>query len=87
MLLRFAQEKKPRPTLPPDPKYEELDALLDRSAQLPEQHACEKNRLQKCQAIISDSIGKRISLIGEAIASIEKRIEDLIAEDEKLKEQ
>ena len=47
LLLRFAREKRPAPTPPPAPAQAALAAWLDRRAQLSEQLAREKNRLQK----------------------------------------
>lgn len=85
MLLRFAQQKKPRPTPKPEPVVEELAALLDRRSHLTEQLAREKNRLQNSSHRIHGSIKKMIAFIELQIRELETQIERLIDEDDDLK--
>ena len=86
VLLRFAQEKKLKQTLPGDPKREEIAALLDRRAHLSEQLAREKNRLQNSHPAIVDSISKMIDIVQEQITSIDELIEELIEQNTELKD-
>lgn len=50
MILRFAQQKELRISLPSSPEHRQLADLLERRAQLVGSIAQEKNRLQKAQA-------------------------------------
>lgn len=86
LLLRFAQERQPRPTSPPDPAREQLAALLDRRGHLTEQRAREKNRLKKSPEPILDSIGSMIALINQQLAALEAQIRSLIQHTEALRQ-
>ena len=87
VILRFAQEKKLRPTPPPDPTRRELADLMDRRSQLTEQIAREKNRKQKSIKSIDKSIERMIRFINKELASIEARIRKLINSKPIIKEQ
>jgi len=87
LLLRFAQEKDLEPAPPPSPQRQTLQYLMDRHSQLTEQLAREKNRLQKCPKCTRKSIEKMIRFIEKELASINKQIEKIIAEDQAMKEQ
>jgi transposase len=79
MILRFAQQKRLQPLPAPDPKTQELAALLDRRSHLTEQQAREKNRLQNSPKSIHRSIKRMIGVIEKELALIERQIEKLIA--------
>ena len=81
MLLQFAQSKDPRPTPPPSPQKQTLEALMDRRSQLTETLTREKNRLDKCAQSIRSSILKMITILEEEIDRIDEEIEQLIKED------
>ena len=87
MLLRFAQEKKIRATPPPNPIEERIAALMDRRDQLTEQKAREKNRLQKSHPSIAKDIQRMLRFIEKELVKIEAQIEQLIDEDQGLKQQ
>ena len=63
LLLRFAKNKELKPTPPPSPKQQTLQALMNRRSQLTESLAREKNRLQKSLQYVRKSIEKMISII------------------------
>lgn len=87
MLLRFAQEKKPKPTPPPSPERRDLEALMDRREQLTGELAREKNRLKMGRPRTIASIKKMIVFLDKEIAKIEEEIRKLIDEHDELKEQ
>ncbi len=87
MLLRFALEKRPSPSLPPEPARQELAALLDRRSQLTEQIAREKNRLHKSPKNIRRSIEKMIRFIEKELKAIDARIRKLIASQQQMQQQ
>lgn len=86
-ILRFAQQKQIQPTPPPSVDQQELEALMDRRAQLSEALAREKNRQQMATQYILASIEEMIRLIEKEIASIDARIKRLIAENETMRRQ
>ena len=83
ILLRFAHEKRPLPTPPPAPQQATLAAWLDRRAQLSEQLAREKNRLQKSPRLLHPGIRAMIAFIEEQLAEaiVRERGEQAIAEE------
>jgi len=87
MLLRFAQEKKPHATPPPEPTRQELADLLDRRSHLTEQLAREKNRLQKSPPCTAKSIQRSIRFFEKEITAIDKKIRKLIDSDDQIKGQ
>ena len=87
LLLRFAKSKDLKPTPPPSPKQQTLQALMDRRSQLTESLAREKNRLQKSPQCVRKSIEKMIHIIEEELVQIDNQIERLIAEDPLMNEQ
>jgi len=87
LLLRFACSKDPRPTPPPSPQQQHLQALMDRHNQLTESLAREKNRLQKCPKCVRKSIEKMIRTLKKEISSIKNEIEKVIAGDESMSNQ
>lgn len=87
MLLRFAQEKKPKATPPPSPERRDLEALMDRREQLTGELAREKNRLKMSRPPATGSIKKMIAVIEKEIAEIEDQIRKLIDAHDELKEQ
>lgn len=82
MLLRYALEKKPKPSLPSEPNVELLAALLDRRSHLSEQLAREKNRLQNCLEPMVSSIERMKAVVEAEIRETEKRVKDLVEEDD-----
>ena len=84
MLLKFAQEKKPRPTPPPTPSRQALVALMDRREHLSEQLKREKTRLQNCDQLIAPSIQRMVVLVTEEIEQIEVDIREVIRSEASL---
>jgi transposase len=82
VILRFAQNKKPRPTPAPSANQKNLAALMDRREHLTEQIKREKTRLKNSPEIIHDSIREMINIVNEHIKRIERQIQDLVATDE-----
>lgn len=87
LILRFAKDKHVAPSVPLDPKRQLLAELLDRRSHLAEHMAREKNRLQNSSQTIHLSIERIMQAVKQELASIEKQIRDLIASDDKIKEQ
>jgi transposase len=87
MLLRFALEKRPLPSSPPEPAREALAALLDRRSQLTGQIAREKNRRQKSPKSIQRSIEKMIRFIEKELKAIDARIRKLIESEQQMQKQ
>lgn len=85
VLLRFAQHKELRPTLPPKPCEEAMSALLDRRSHLTEQLAREKNRLQNSPLSIHRSIERMLRFGQQELARIEGQIREVIKENEPLR--
>jgi transposase len=81
VLLRFAQEKKPRATPAPEPIREQLCALLERHAHLSQQIAKEKNRLQNSSERTHASIQRMLTCAQEELAHIDNEIHDLLQSD------
>lgn len=86
VLLRFAQEKKLRPTPPPHPGQQKLAALLDRRNHLTEMITQEKNRLPNSVPLIHPMIRKMIGLIQSQLKSLEARLKNLLAQQEGFQE-
>lgn len=78
MLIRFAKEKRPRPTPAPSEELKALAALMDRREQLSEQLKREKTRLQKCDPLIAGSIERMIGLVKEEIEHVESQIRKVV---------
>ncbi|WP_345785714.1 transposase [Pelagicoccus sp. SDUM812002] len=85
MLLRFAQEKRPRPTPAPSPQRKALAALMDRRERLSEQLKREKTRLPKCDGIVAQSVGRMIELVEREIERLEVEIRDIVSSGTALK--
>lgn len=79
LLLRFAQEKRLRPTPPPTAQQARLSELLDRRAQLSEALSREKNRLEKQPLHTQASIRRMIGHLEKEIACIDDELEKLAA--------
>lgn len=84
LLMRFALEKKLRPTVPPSAECRELADLLDRRAQLTGALASEKNREKKCAPSMKPSINRSIRFHEKEIGKIDEAIETLIKGNDKL---
>lgn len=84
MILGFAQQKRLQPGAAPDPRRQKLTALLDRRSHLTEQLAREKNRLQNSPKCIKGDIEWMMRRIKKRIEVIDKRIQDLVNEDQAL---
>ena len=78
VLLRFAQEKKLKPTAPPSPDQEQLAALMDRRSQLCDLLAKEKNRLEKAHSTTRLMIKDMIQCLEQHINKIELTIKKCI---------
>lgn len=81
LLMKFARQKKLRPTPAPSPIQEQMAALLDRRAQLSGSLTREKNRLEKEPEHTRDLIEQSIAFIEGQIAEVDKRVSDLSHED------
>jgi transposase len=87
MIMRFAHEKNPPPTLPLTPVRQQLVALLDRRSHLTEQLAREKNRIHRDNGWIKAYIERAIVFVQNELKRIDEEIESLIESDAKLQEQ
>jgi transposase len=81
MLMKFAEQKKLRPTPAPSPIHEQMAALLDRRAQLSGNLTREKNRLEKEPEYTRDFIEQSIAFIEGQIAEVDRRITELNQQD------
>lgn len=77
MLMKFARQKKLRPTAAPSPIQEQMVALLDRRAQLSGSLTREKNRLEKEPEHTRDLIEQSIVFIEGQIAEVDRRMQAL----------
>jgi len=84
VLLRFAQEKKLRPTPPPPPAQLKLAALLTRREHLTDMITQEKNRLQNSPSFIHPMIRKMLRSMQSQLKSLETQLTSLLAEDPQL---
>jgi transposase len=87
MLLRFAKEKSPRPTVYIGAEREKLAALMDRRSQLNDHIVKEKNRLDKSPKSICRSIKKTLRFFEKELTLIEERITKLIDSNEEMQSQ
>jgi len=81
LLLRFAQEKNLQPMPAPSPTQLEMGDWLDRRAQLTEEIAREKNRLEKKPEYTKTSIERVLKYLQGELAEVEKQIDTLIQSD------
>ena len=86
ILLRFAHEKRPLPTPPPSPQQAELAAWLDRRAQLSEQLAREKNRLQKSPTLLHPGIRAMITFVEDQLAEVDGQLHRVVPADATLRD-
>lgn len=86
VLVRFAQEKRPRANQPLPPHRQRLADLLNRRAHLSEFLAREKNRLHKSVDAIRESIRRMVAVLEDEIAAVDKSIEELIEKHPDLRE-
>ena len=84
LLMKFAQEKKLKPSIAPSEECQELADLLDRRAQLTGALASEKNREQKCAQSMKQSINRSIRFHEKEISKIDEAIDKLIKKNDKL---
>lgn len=87
MLLRFARQKRPTPTPAPQPRREQLASLMDRRAHLSEQLAREKNRLEKGNEHLRQSLHRMIAFIEEELLCLDAHIEALVQSDQTMSAQ
>ena len=83
VILRFAKEKRPKPTRPPSRQQRLLMDLLDRREQLSEQIKREKTRMQKpgCDKAVGSSIQRMIGIITDELKTVDTLIEQTIKSD------
>src|SRR5436309_4528741 len=86
MLLRFAHEKRPLPTPPPALQQAVLAAWLDRRAQLSEQLAREKNRLQKSPGLLHPGIRAMIAFVEDQLAEVDRQLHRVVQADATLRD-
>jgi len=86
MLLRFAHEKRPLPTPPPALQQAVLAAWLDRRAQLSEQLAREKNRLQKSPVLLHPGIRAMIAFVEDQLAEVDRQLHRVVQADATLRD-
>lgn len=83
VLARFAQQVQPRPLAMVPAKQREIEALVVRRRQLVELHTAEENRVrQASQKIVLKSLRKVLGAIERERKSVEKRILELLKNDE-----
>lgn len=82
MILRFAQEKRPRPTPAPSQKQRDLQALVDRREQLSEQLKRERTRLPKSAPGVREMVQESVDFLKEQIARVDARIRELVESDQ-----
>lgn len=87
MILRFAQEKRLKPTPAPSPAQAKLMALLDRRSQVSEHIAREKNRRQKAADFIVPQIDESIKQAEAQLQELERQISIVIRETPEMKKQ
>jgi transposase len=85
MLLRFAQSKGLRPMPRPSAQEQKLSELMDRRTQLSGMLGEEKTRLQNSPKCVLTDIRSLIRILEGKIAKIEKQIQSIISNTEKLK--
>lgn len=81
VIMKFAQEKTLRPTVPSSPERQMLEALLDRHNHLSESITREKNRLQNSSPVIHESIERVLSFLKDESKAVTLQIRSLIKED------
>jgi len=86
MILRFAQEKRLKPTPAPTASQAKLTALLDRRNHLTEQLAREKTRRQKVCDLIIPFVDQMIKHIEAQLQEIERQVSILIRETPEMRE-
>jgi len=86
MLLRYANQRQPKPrSAPICPDREELAALMDRRSHLTEMLAREKCRLQNTEAVLQPEIERMIAFIEKELKTLERRITEKIRSNQTLK--
>ena len=78
VLLRFAQEKHPKPTPAPTPEESEMAEALDRRTQLSNMLTQEKNRLEMASKSSKASINRVIKTFESEMRKTEKRIREIV---------
>lgn len=71
MILKFAQEKELRPTVPVEPERKRLAAYLDRPNHLKDEAVREKNRIQNSPEEIHASINRILQVLEKETDLIE----------------
>ncbi len=79
MILKFAQEKELRPTVPLEPERKRLAAYLDRRNHLKDEAVREKNRIQNSPEEIHAAINRMLHVLGKEIDLIEEMIRETIS--------
>lgn len=87
MLLRFAQQKELKPTIPLDKTRKKMAELMDRRSHLSEQITREKNRLDKQPEYIQKDIERMMRFIEKEIDKLDSKIKTLIESSDELREQ
>lgn len=86
ILLKFGQDKDLRLSMPLSPNIEKLAALLDRRTHLSESITREKNRLEKEPIYTRNLIEESIEFLSSQIQRVDQQIEQIIQDDQALKE-
>jgi transposase len=79
MILKFAQEKELRPTVPMEPERKRLAAYLDRRHHLKDEAVREKNRIQNSPEEMHASINRMLGVLKKEIDAIEEMIRETIS--------
>lgn len=82
ILLKFAQTKDLRLSIPPNPNIEKLAALMDRHTHLSESLTREKNRLEKEPIHTRELIEESIKFLSSQIEQVDQQIEQIIQADQ-----
>jgi transposase len=78
MILKFAQEKQLRPTIPMEPERKRLAAYLDRRTHLKDEAVREKNRIQNSPEEIHAAINRMLQVLKAEIDLIEEMIRETV---------
>lgn len=79
VILKFAQEKELRPTIPLEPERRKLAALLDRRHQLKDTIVQDKNRIQNSPEEIHPSIRRMLKVLKKETDLIDDQIRETIS--------
>lgn len=87
ILVMYAERYQPRPTPKPSENTEKLNALSARRRQLLDMQTQEKNRLDTIiDPRMRESIERHLEYLGQALADITRQMNELVQQDNKLRD-